>query len=172
MTGIRSILLIFLLAVAACAEGGERQTGEQSVDRVRSRLFRHQYTIYDRDFCGTEVCVDLENDGRRELLYASRATGRLQALNAADGTVRWSRDFSGLQQSTAAFDLDGDGRFEVLYTVSSPGVLYVCDANGQVLRQWNSEDDKLGNSPVILDADGDGVLEDRKSTRLNSSHRT
>jgi outer membrane protein assembly factor BamB len=164
------LLLVGITTVAA-----ERQTGEMSVNRVRSKLFRHQYTIYDREFCGSEVCVDFDNDGRRELLYASRAPGKLQMLNAADGSVRWSRSLKGQQQSTSAFDLDGDGRWEVLYTVSSPGVLYVCNQAGEVLRQWDSGDHKLGNSPVVIDGDGDGVLDgylgtrSRYLTRLNMS---
>jgi len=147
------------IAFATLTSAGEPQTGERSVERVRSKLFRHQYTLYDREFCGSEVCVDFDNDGQRELLYASRAPGKLQMLDAADGRVRWSRELAGQQQSTSAFDLDGDGRWEVLYTVSDPGVMYVCDHNGQVLRQWDSSDGKLGNSPVVIDGDGDGVLD-------------
>ncbi|MFN0056776.1 MAG: FG-GAP repeat domain-containing protein [Planctomycetales bacterium] len=170
----RTILCLMLLAGSG-ATAAEPQTGAMSVNRVQSKLFRHQYTIYDREFCGSEVCVDFDNDGRRELLYASRAPGKLQMRNAADGSVRWSRELKGEQQSTSAFDLDGDGRWEVLYTASGPGVLYVCDHNGNVLRQWDSDDDKLGNSPVVIDGDGDGVLDgylgtrSRYLTRLNMS---
>lgn len=145
---------------------GERQTGEKSIDRVASKLFRHQYTIYDREFCGSEACVDFDNDGRRELLMASRSPGKLSQLNAADGSVRWSVALEGQQQSTSAFDLDGDGRCEALYTVSDPGALYVCDAAGKVIGQWDAGDDKLGSSPVILDADGDGVLDGYLGTRF------
>jgi outer membrane protein assembly factor BamB len=169
----RTIICLMLLLVGVTTVDAEPQTGEMSVNRVRSKLFRHQYTIYDREFCGSEVCVDFDNDGRRELLYASRSPGKLQMLNAADGSVRWSRSLKGQQQSTSAFDLDGDGQWEVLYTVSSPGVLYVCNQAGDVLRQWDSGDHKLGNSPVVIDGDGDGVLDgyfgtrSRYLTRLN-----
>ena len=86
--------------------------------------------------------------------------------NAADGGIRWSRELACQQQSTSAFDLDGDGQWEVLYTVSDPGVLYVCNHNGNVLRQWNSGDGKLGNSPVIIDGDGDGVFDGYLGTRF------
>ncbi|MBM4005941.1 MAG: hypothetical protein FJ295_22090, partial [Planctomycetes bacterium] len=70
----RTVTCLMLLAATA-AIAAEPRTGEMSVDRVRSKLFRHQYTIYDREFCGSEVCVDFDNDGRRELLYVSRAPG-------------------------------------------------------------------------------------------------
>ncbi|MDA1055214.1 MAG: PmoA family protein [Planctomycetota bacterium] len=161
----RVTVCVVMLAAGSATLADERQTGEMSFQRVQSKLFRHQYTVYDREFCGSEVCVDFDNDGRRELLYASRAPGKLQMLNAADGSIRWTRSLKGEQQSTSAFDLDGDGHWEVLYTVSDPGLLYVCDHAGQVLRQWDSGDNKLGNSPVVIDGDGDDVLDGYFGTR-------
>ena len=164
---VRLLLIVLLLNVAGrCgAEDAGGPASDRSVGRVRSELFRHQYTIDDREFCGSEVCVDFDGDGRRELLYASRGPGRLELLNAADGSVRWRRDWPGQQQSTSARDLDGDGVFEILYTVSGPGTLYVCDHAGELLGQWDSGDHKLGNSPVIIDADGDGELDGFLGTR-------
>jgi len=83
----------------------------------------------------------------------------LQMLSADDGDVLWSRVLEGDQQSVSAYDLDGDGQFEILYTVSNPGRLYVLSHTGKVLNQWDADDWKLGNSAVIIDADGDGTLE-------------
>ena len=54
---------------------------------------------------------------------------------------------------------------EIIYTTSSPGRLYVLDGEGNVKRQWTSEDGKLGNSAVVLDADHDGVLDGFFGTR-------
>ena len=124
-----------------------------------SKIFRTQYRKPDRSFCISQVCVDFDGDGRRELLFASRKTKQLQMLNAADGAVVWSKRLAGDQQSLSAYDLDGDGDFEILYSVSGPGRLYVLDHNGNVLHQWGSGDKKLGNSPVVVDADGDGHLD-------------
>ncbi len=124
-----------------------------------SALFRSEYHKHDLSFCISQVCVDFNGDGRRELLFASRKTKQLQMLNAADGTVVWSKKLDGDQQSIAAYDLDRDGDFEILYSVSGPGRLYVLDHTGKVLRQWDSGDAKLGNSAVIVDADGDGRLD-------------
>ena len=124
-----------------------------------SRLFRSQYHKPDLSFCISPVCVDFDGDGRRELLFASRRTRQLQMLQAADGRVVWSAKLTGDQQSIAAYDLDSDGDFEILYSVSNPGRLYVLDHTGHVLRHWDSGDSKLGNSAVIIDADGDGRLE-------------
>src|SRR5262245_10241672 len=129
--------VLLLLAASAAHAADLPTTGERSTERVRTKLFRHQYTVYDRDFCSSEGCVDFDSDGRRELLYASRAPGKLELLNAADGSVQWRRDWSGQQQSTSAFDLDGDGDFELVYTTSNPGMLYVCDHEGHLLRQWD-----------------------------------
>ena len=129
------------------------------------RLFVRQYHKPDLSFCNSAVCVDFDNDGRREIMFASRRTKELQMLNAAEGSVIWSRKFVGDQQSIMACDLDGDGKFEILYSVSSPGRLYVLDAAGEVLRQWDSGDSKLGNSAVILDVDGDGRLDGLLGTR-------
>ena len=109
--------------------------------------------------------MDFHGHGRRALLFASRGTKELQMLNADDGSVRWSRRLEGDQQSISVFDLNGDGNFEIVYTVSGPGRMYVLDRHGTVLRQWDSGDWKLGNSPVVIDADGDGVLDGYFGTR-------
>ncbi len=129
------------------------------------KLFRHEYHKPDLSFCNSSVCVDFDGDGRRELLFASRKTKLLQMLRGADGTVVWSKKLTGEQQSISAYDLDGDGDFEILYSVSGPGRLYVLDRFGEVLKQWDSGDWKLGHSPVVLDSDGDGQLEGFFGTR-------
>ncbi len=161
---MRTLVLLCGLGVvllsAHCLVAAEPVTFFDSAGKPRaSRLFRHQYTIRDPDFCGAQVCVDFDNDGRRELMFASRTTGELQQLNAADGTIRWRKKLPGQQQSVTVFDLDGDGRFEILYTVSSPGHLYLLSDRGELLNTFDSGDHKLGNSAVILDTDGDGRLE-------------
>ena len=153
----RNLVIFWAMAQVVCAaeNSDPPRTGERRTHAIQSKLFRHQYTIYDHDFCGVQVCVDFNNDGRRELLYASRDTGQLQQLNAADGTVLWSRSLPGKQQSVCAFDLNRDGQFEILYSVSDPGIVYLLDAAGNQLNAYDSGDNKLGNSAVIVDADGD-----------------
>ena len=133
-----------------------------------SRLLRQMYRIEDLSFCNASACVDFDGDGRKKLIFASRQTGEIQMLNAADGARRWSRKLPGKQQTLGAFDLEGKGRFHIVYTVSDPGRLYVIDAAGNVLRQWDSADSKLGNSPVIIDADGDGILDGYLGSRNQS----
>ncbi len=125
----------------------------------QSALFRSLYQKSDFSFCNAQVCVDFDNDGQLEIVFASRKTNTLQMLRASDGSIIWSKKLAGTQQSISAYDLDSDGTMEILYTVSSPGSLYVLDSTGNVLRQWNSNDFKLGNSAVIVDADGDGQLD-------------
>jgi hypothetical protein len=159
MLQLRVILFsasILLLAVPSTAVKADESAASSPSP---SEFFRRQYHIADNSFCSSMVCVDFDNDGRRELLFASRKTQQLQMLRGTDGAVVWSRKLDGYQQSLSAYDLDGDGEFEILYSVSSPGRLYVLDRGGKVLRQWDSGDHKLGHSPVIADVDGDGKLD-------------
>lgn len=133
---------------------------------VPSKLFRDQYGFHqpgEHLLAGT--CVDLDNDGSREFVYASRKTRKLHLIRAADGQVLSSENVPGEHQSISVHDLDGDGTYEILYTTSHPGRLYVLDAEGHILQQADVGDWKTGNIPVIFDADGDGILDGFFGTR-------
>lgn len=152
---------------ALTVEDYPRQTGPKLVTPMTaggtwpkpSNLFSYAYGIRDTSFCGAQVCVDLDNDGKREIPFGSRATKSIHLLSARDGKVIWTRKIPGDYQATTAYDLDGDDVFEILYTTSSPGRLYVLNKDGKILKVWDSGDYKLGNMPVVLDGDGDGVLD-------------
>jgi imidazolonepropionase-like amidohydrolase/outer membrane protein assembly factor BamB len=148
----------FPIASAAEVENAPNIVVQEKSERSEHGLFQWRYHIADSSFCYAGACVDVDSDGTRDLFFASRDTGAISRLNAADGTPVWSRRLPGSQQSISAFDLNGDGSFEVLYTVSDPGILYVLDASGNVLNEWDSGDGKLGNSPIIIDTEGDGIL--------------
>ncbi|MEA1951224.1 MAG: VCBS repeat-containing protein, partial [Planctomycetota bacterium] len=124
-----------------------------------SKLFRDQYGIKQPGFLLAQVCADLDCDGRREIFYSSRGTKLSHLLRADDGSVVWSKRFEGDHQSVCAYDIDGDGKYEILYSVSKPGRLYMLDHAGKILKQWDAGEWKLGNSAVIIDGDGDGVLD-------------
>ncbi len=130
-----------------------------------SKCFRYHYGIRDESFCGAQVCVDFDNDGKREIAFGSRKRRGLSMLNAADGKVIWSKAFTGDYQSVSACDLNGDGTYEILYTTSGPGRLYALDKSGKILRSWDAGDWKLGNAPVVIDGDDDGVLDGYFGTR-------
>ncbi|MEX1232428.1 MAG: FG-GAP-like repeat-containing protein [Planctomycetaceae bacterium] len=131
-------------------------------------LFSFSYRLADPSFCYASCCVDVDNDGRRDLFFASRGTKHLTRLDAQSGNIVWSKPFVGEQQSLSAFDVDQDGDFEILYTTSSPGRLNIVDHTGEVVRFWETTDWKIGNSPVILDADGNGKLDAIFGTRADS----
>jgi len=131
-----------------------------------SKLFRSQYFIEDPAFLLAQVCADLDNDGNREIVYSSRGTKATHLLRAADGVPLWSKKFEGDHQSVMAYDLDGDGDYEILFTVSGPGRLYVLEPKtGKVLNRWDAGDWKVGNSAVVIDSDGNGVLDGYFGTR-------
>ena len=159
--GRRNAIVLLLTLIVATASNAAKadEAGGANASIRPSRIFHRQFHKADFSFCNSQVCVDFDGDGRRELLFASRKTKELQMLRGADGSVVWSRRLAGDQQSLSAYDLDSDGDFEILYTVSSPGRMYVLDHAGDVLLQWDSGDSKLGNSAVIADVDGDGRLD-------------
>lgn len=174
MTASRIVLLLagvlqfahVMIVPAAEPNGVDESVATLQPAPAPSKFFRREYHKPDLSFCIAPVCVDFDGDGHREILFASRRTRELQLLDGADGTIKWSKKLAGAQQSITAYDLDGDGDFEILYSVSGPGRLYVLDHTGNVLRQWDSGDTKLGNSAVIVDVDGDGKLEGLFGSRL------
>ena len=136
------------------------------------RLLRMQYSIQEPGFLMAQVCADVDNDGAREVVYASRGTGYTHLLRASDGTAKWGGKIPGDHQSIMAYDLDSDGTLEIVYTTSGPGRAYVLDgATGDTRRTWDAGDWKAGHSPVIIDADGDGVLDGYLGTRSTTLAR-
>ncbi|MCP4171801.1 MAG: hypothetical protein GY758_13615 [Fuerstiella sp.] len=130
-----------------------------------TKLFRCQYGIREDAFTLVQSCVDFDNDGVRELVYGSRTNQTCSLIRAADGKALWTTPLAGLCQSISAHDLDGDGRYEILFLTSNPGRLYVLDHAGRVLKHWDADDAKVGNTPVIIDADHDGILDGYLGTR-------
>ncbi|QDT95946.1 FG-GAP-like repeat-containing protein [Gimesia aquarii] len=157
---VMALLSVIETSISLADSESDIKSGNNTrLQSTTSKFFQLEYIKPDLSFCNAQICVDFDNDGQREILFASRKTKKLQMLNASNGSVIWSKKLAGSQQSISAYDLDGDGKIEILYTVSSPGRLYVLDHTGNVLRKWDSSDFKLGNSAVIVDADGDGQLD-------------
>lgn len=140
----------------------------ESLQTSPNKIFRSQYHIPDVSFCYASACVDADNDGVRDLFFASRQTKELVRLRAADGQAVWRTTIPGEQQSICAFDTDQDGDYEILFTTSNPGRLNLLDHTGKLIRYWEAKDWKLGNSPVVVDADGDGELDAIFGTRADS----
>ncbi|MDA1214261.1 MAG: hypothetical protein O2955_17265 [Planctomycetota bacterium] len=171
-----TISLLMSLAVVSIGLGQPVYAAEPAVTREFDDahrtsphgLFNFSYRLADPSFCYASCCVDVDNDGRRDLFFASRGTNHLTRLDAVTGDIVWSKPFPGQQQSLCAFDVDQDGDFEILYTTSSPGRLNIVDHKGDLVRFWETTDWKIGNSAVILDADGNGRLDAIFGTRADS----
>lgn len=132
------------------------------------KFLSYLYGISDQGYVLADTCVDYFNNGKRKLLHASRATKSLSMIEASDGRAVWSEPIAGDHQSLCAVNPTGGGEFEILYTTSAPGKLHRLDRHGKILASWDSGDWKLGNSPVLLDGDGDG----RPDLYLGSRHRS
>ena len=132
---------------------------------AETKLFRYQYGIREANFTLVQSCVDFDNDGQRELVYGSRTHKSCHLLRASDGTVLWSTPMGCECQSISAHDLDGDDLYEILFVASGPGRLYVLDHSGKIVKHWDAGEWKVGNTPVIIDADHDGILDGYLGTR-------
>lgn len=79
------MLCIFCGAAQRAAQPGEPPTAVEEVSLGVSAggLFRAQYRVGDPSFCHASACVDVDNDGERDLFFASRGTKALSRLRAA-----------------------------------------------------------------------------------------
>ena len=152
------------VVVCCAAAGAVYSIADESSPR-EDGLFRLQYHVAASTLCNAGACLDIDGDGRREFLYGARTTDTLNMLDAATGKVTWSKPVKGEQHHLFALDINQDGTFELLSTVGKPGLLYVLDPSGAILNTWDSGDWKIGNSPVVIDTDRDGVLEGYFGTR-------
>lgn len=133
------------------------------------------------------VCVDLDGDGQKEILYADYS-GKLNCywldhtqhgnwpINIYDGTTM---EYAA---PPTTYDLDGDGTPEIIFTThtfrkgTKRGSLYIADAQGNVLHRVELPPATDASStipngcmsvPVITDLDGDGKLEILLHTHLS-----
>jgi uncharacterized repeat protein (TIGR01451 family) len=124
------------------------------------------------------VVVDLDGDGRKEILYPSY-DGRLHAYwldktehgnwpfetyNPAEGFIRFASE-------PVVVDLDDNGKAEVIFASwtqngsNAPGKLYIVSWDGNLIQSldlpWNSSNHRGGSlaAPTIANLDGDRDLE-------------
>jgi subtilisin family serine protease len=125
-------------------------------------------------FIGNPVCLDLNGDGRNEIIQAS-----LDYTDSYWGTGKinvWSEDGNSLPNwpvimeealptSIAIGDIDGDGDYEVVAACEYEGAVYAYHAqSGQIVDgNWpafvGGWYGYIAAGPVLADLDGDGVSE-------------
>ncbi len=129
-------------------------------------------------FLGNPLCLDLDGDGRNEILQASIDYGNFDLYDfGGGGKVNiWTQDGNslpnwpveleyGTPSSLAVGDIDGDGDYEAIVACEYDGALYayhiqnaqIVDGNWPVVMgSWGSN---IAAPPVLADLDGDGVSE-------------
>jgi outer membrane protein assembly factor BamB len=114
-------------------------------------------------FDASVTLVDLDADGKLEVLAADSSTGTLFCLDAA-GKVKWKKKLPNSTDSPPSVaDIDGDGKLEI-----AVGTMALGDKNGRVvLFDAATQKDKwvakipghVQSEPVLADLRGKGVLD-------------
>ncbi len=106
----------------------------------------------DSNVIVTPLVVDLDKDGKPEIVFATYPTAHLIAIHGKDCTDFWANNNVTLKTFTqlAAGDLDGDG-FPEIVGVGNSGVI-VFDHNGQQLATGTASAGTC-SGPAIADVD-------------------
>src|SRR5262245_12274670 len=114
-------------------------------------------------FDASVALVDLDHDGKLEVLAADSSTGTLSCLDGA-GKVRWKTKLPNSTDSPPAVaDLDGDGHLEIVV-----GTMALGDKQGRVVvldaetrrEKWVAKiSGHIQSEAALVDLDGDKVLD-------------
>ncbi|MCX5645017.1 MAG: S8 family serine peptidase [Phycisphaerae bacterium] len=127
-------------------------------------------------FLGNPLCLDLNGDGRNEIVQASLDYSDYYNYSAGGTLNIWTQDGNSLPHwpvqfdtgwptSVAVGDIDGDGDYEVIAACEYDGEVDVFHVeNGQIVDgnwpvivgDWGSY---IAACPVLADLDGDGASE-------------
>ena len=121
---------------------------------------------------GAPICVDLDKNGRKDIVYAGRS---LFCLDAATGKTNWrtasgtdttgkgTTDGARLAADLAVADVDKDGKLEIVAAFTHFGhgtsVLAVYDDQGRFENGWPVKTDYPIRTVVTDDLDKDGKYE-------------
>ncbi len=107
---------------------------------------------------------DIDNDGKKELIYGDGQWGSLHAIDLSNNEEKWSISNPEHGVSNVAFaDFDLDGKLDVTwgagYSSSGSDHLYIYDVQTKTMK-WQSEDIRGHyNANQLADFDGDGDLD-------------
>ena len=128
----------------------------------------------DEYFVGNPVCVDLNGDGRNEIIQPSVdylsfywGSGKINVWSEdGNSPPNWPVTMEGASpSSTAVGDIDGDGDYEVVVGCEYDGAVYAYHAQSGQLVDGNwpafvgGWSGYIAAPPVLADLNGDGVSE-------------
>lgn len=127
-----------------------------------SLLWKHQTAAPGGQGCNdvAPVIVDVDGDGRFEVIVPSSCNPRTYCFDGATGAIRWIAATRGSDSPPTVADVDDDGRLEVLHGEFGGWVRCLHADDGSL--QWHIPVDRnswIQTAPTILDADGDGQLD-------------
>ncbi len=126
---------------------------------------------YDAGFNGKAWPLDVNGDGRMDLVYSRSGSRHYYALIAQDGAVA-SEDYLGeraahevgLDGTHWVLDLNSDGRMDLVYVQATTGNYWALMNNGG--STWTPDfwatrdyDNDFGHTNWLLDANGDGLTD-------------
>ncbi len=104
--------------------------------------------------------LDLDRDGKKEVLVATYNDGMLYCLEGKKGDIRWKKKVEGIYTTPFVQDIDRDSQEEILLTTSFGTSLYCLEAQtGKEKWKVALPSNSFSDSIVVEDVNGDGEVE-------------
>lgn len=134
--------------------------GEKESEQDDASPFRHETITLDR-IVRTMVCIDVDGDGRQDLLLSSSPARLAVMYQDDDGKLGAPQNLSLKADRLIKADVTGNGRDDVVVYTEQRFDLLLAERRGLSLEPAHTfyATGELASDPMVIDLDGDGRMD-------------